>query len=312
MRGTVIRMAHLVRSWPWGIACAAIAYSIWSFDWTAVLPAIARVPGWRFILIETVLISGVLVACAFRWIAVTGLPVRGSLFVQVFVYTSVAVAIGQNTPMQVGEALKIKFARKSGLPIGRSTISLITERLVDLATMLDLALVGFLRRYGAPDLLVWLAILVPVAAVFCLPTLFRAVRRHTWLAGRVAWLKGSDDGLRLPRLATLIILTGIKWIISALAWQFALQCVGCRLGLADCMLTLATVSVISLVSMVPGGFGIQELSVKAMLVSLGIAPETAEAGSIAIRLLTPLMMLIGLIQVPSLLWRQSPLTLEHG
>ena len=304
-------MAAVRRLWPWAIALAAVSYALASFDWVSVLAVLARVPLARFMLTEAILISGVFFVCAARWIAVTGLSMRPGLFLQVYVYTSVAIAIGQNTPMQIGEALKIKFAQRSKLPSGRSAISLGMERLVDLAVIADLAGVGVLRHYTGAHLLVFVLALVPLGLLFCVPAIIRVLHQRLAHAGRSSWLGASDDWLPAHRLAILVALTIVKWVFVAVMWQFAMASVGCNIGITDSMLTVSTVSVVSLLSMVPGGFGVQELSVKAILVALGISAETAEAGAIAIRLLTPLMIVLGLVQVPSLLRNPAPLALEQ-
>ncbi len=307
-----MNMINLSRTWPWAVAFVAVSYAGWSFDWAAVGPAIARIPAWRFALVEGVLTSGVFAVCAGRWMAVTNLAPRASVFLQVCAYTSLAIVVGQVTPMQLGEALKIKFAQKSGLAIRRSAVSLLMERLVDLAVIADLALVGLLRRYDAGIVLIGVAVLIPLAAVFGVPAASRWIRGRFLRLGPAAWLGAPGEQLSATRLVILIGLTVVKWVIVALLWQFALRCVGCWIDLADCMLTVATVSVISLLSMVPGGLGVQELSLKTILVSLGTAPDVAEAGSIAIRLLMPLMIVLGLLQLPGFMWRQSSEALERS
>ena len=307
-----MKIPGVARAWPWAIAVVAVAYAGWSFDWAAVIPVIARVPAWRFTLVEGVLTAGVFAVCAGRWMSVTNLAPRSSVFLQVYTYTSLAIVVGQVTPMQVGEALKIKFAQKSGLAIRRSAVSLLMERLVDLTVIADLALVGALRRTDASLALTCVAALIPLAAVFGVPATFRWVWERIPRLGTSAWLGTPEEQLSAPRLAVLVGLTVVKWVIVALSWQFALRCVGCWIGLTDCMLTVATVSVISLLSMVPGGLGVQELSLKAMLVSLGTAPDVAEAGSIVIRLLMPLMIVLGLLQLPGFIWRQPAGALERG
>ncbi len=300
-----MRLPGALRAWPWAVAIAAVLYAGWSFDWAAVGPAIARMPAGQFILVEGLLLVGVFAASAGRWMAVTNLLPSLFVFLQVYAYTSLAVVVGQVTPMQLGEALKIKFAQISGLPVRRSAVSLLIERLVDLAVIVDLAGVGLLQRYHAGTGLIGAALLIPLTAVFCASRAAQWARRRFPNPRASAWLGTPEDHLSDLRLTVLVALTIVKWVTVALLWQFALRCVGCLIGLADCMLTVATVSVISMLSMVPGGFGVQELSLKPMLVSFGTTPDMAEAGSIAIRLVMPLMIILGLLQSPALLRRSS-------
>ncbi len=128
----------------------------------------------------------------------------------------------------------------------------------------------------------------------------------------MSWIDEVDGVLRLSRLALMIILTVVKWIIAALCWQVALGCVGCWLGLADCMLTISTVSIVSMLSFIPAGLGIQEISLTAMLTALGHSHDTAQAGSLAVRLLLPVMVVLGLLHLPGVAWRQPLSVPEHG
>ncbi len=305
-----VRLAK--RGWPWLLGAAALGYAARSYDWAAVLPVVARIPTGRFLVLETLLILGVFAACAWRWAVVTGLALRGEAALRVFMYTSVSVAIGQVTPLQLGEALKIRFARSNGLPIRRSTASMIVERIVDLAVVFDLAGVGLLRRCGVSPDWTGLAALVPPVALLCLPDLLERLRGRFTPLARLASFGGPGRIIEPSRLALLIILTAVKWIATALSWQVALSCVGCWVDLADCLLTIATVSTLTMLSMVPGGLGVQDLSLAAMLTALGNPSDVAQAGSIAVRMLLPLMIVLGLAQLPGVVRAQTLPILERG
>ena len=56
---------------------------------------------------------------------------------------------------------------------------------------------------------------------------------------------------------------------------------------------LVTISVT--VSLVPGGIGVAEVSTRALLLWLGVEPSLADAGAVLLRLLTPLVIAIGLL-----------------
>ena len=298
------------RLWPWGLAAAALVYAGWSYDWRAVWPVLARIPVLTFVASGTALILVLFLALALRWISVAGLPLRDGRFLQVYIYTTVAVAIGQNTPMQIGEALKVRFARRSGLSPGHSAFSLVIERIVDLIVVGDLAVIGLVRRQTGS--LEWLsaAAIVPLGALFCL--LVNLWRLDSLLSRwtRTARLGDAASSLTAFRVGALLALTGLKWLVVAVLWQWTLSFAGCGLGLTDAMLTVSTVSVVSVLSMVPGGLGVQDLSLKTMLVTLGIAPDAAEAGSITVRLLTPMMILIGLLHLPAFIAGGSPAPAE--
>jgi uncharacterized membrane protein YbhN (UPF0104 family) len=305
MRSRLLALRGLLRFWPWALAVVAISLAVLSFDWKDVIPALSHMNGGAYLAVETPLLLGVFVVSAMRWMTVSGMAPRPGQFVPVYLYTTVAIVIGQTTPMQIGEALKIKFAQRSGLPIRQSAARLVIERLVDLAAIVDLAIAGLLQRYHVATAVILVAVVLPLGLLFLLPQALRLGRN--WLAGSRlgSWVSQGEPKLTSLQLAAMIGLTMTKWLLTAWLWQFALRCVGCVIGTADCMLTVATVSVISLLSMVPGGLGVQELSLKAILVSLGNSPEVAETGSIAVRLLLPLMIVLGLLHLPGFLWQRA-------
>ncbi len=290
--------------WPWALGAVAVCYAGWSYDWTAVLPVVVRISAERFLVLEAVLVLCIFAICAWRWGVVAGLTVRGAEALRIYMYTTVSVAVGQITPMQIGEVLKIRFARTNGLPIRRSTLSMAVERIVDLAVVIDLAVVGLLRRSDVSLGVTALAALALPVALLCFPEVLRRLRSRFPQLNRLALIGDAEQVLGPPRLLLLIALTVIKWLLAALSWQIALSCVGCWIGLADCLLTIATVSGVTMLSMVPGGLGVQELSLTAMLTALGHPPDVAQAGSIAVRMLLPVMVVLGLAHLPGVVWTQ--------
>jgi uncharacterized membrane protein YbhN (UPF0104 family) len=72
------------------------------------------------------------------------------------------------------------------------------------------------------------------------------------------------------------------------------------------MLLVAVVTTITTLSMVPGGIGVAEVSSRAILISFGVPPVSAEAAAIGIRLLSPLMIALGLLHLPALMLAKAP------
>jgi uncharacterized membrane protein YbhN (UPF0104 family) len=78
--------------------------------------------------------------------------------------------------------------------------------------------------------------------------------------------------------------------------------------IGEAMLLIGAVTTASIVSAVPAGLGVQELSARALLATMGHSATQAETGALALRLLLPLMLAIGFAHMP-LLWRKRGL---HG
>lgn len=295
-------MRRLARLWPVLAGAAALGWVAFAFDWAQAGAALARIRPWP-LLPELILLSlGVYAACAARWMALSRLPWRPRTMAEVHAYVTVTIALGIATPLQLGEALKVKYARDGGLPVGASAVNLLQERLIDLAAIASLTLAGLLHLVTGSIALGLAALALPLP-VALLP---RLGRRWAMRSPRIAaWI-----GPPLPAVAIAVVLaaTLAKWSLTLATWLTLLGAVGVFPGAWQGMLLLGAVAGAGVVSMVPAGLGVQEVSAMALLVAMGYPPEAAEAGALALRLLLPVMLVIGILHLP-LLRRGAP---KHG
>jgi uncharacterized protein (TIRG00374 family) len=232
-----------------------------------------------------------------RQLDVRGLPVGISLLVFLSAF---AMSI---TPGKVGELLKCVLLRQfTGAPVSRSTAIVVAERLTDGLAMIILASAGVLQ-FTLGRWVIGIAIIGGVCAIALLrrPIWFRlvirklpaiplltTVERHT-----ESFLEASGALLR-PR--PLLLGAGMG-IIAWLGECAALYLILVGLGLtpswdlfAVAVFTLSISSLAGALSMVPGGLGVAEASVAAMLVVL-VADDAmnrglAVAAALLIRLAT--------------------------
>lgn len=207
------------------------------------------------------------------------------------------------TPGKVGEMIKCGFLlRLTGTPIARSSAAVVAERLTDGLAMLVLAACGAVQ-FAAGRSILGIAALVALAALLLLqrPDRFRALLDHIPplpVLGRVARHADAffEASGTLVRPSLLLAGTGlgvVAWLGECLA--FFLILIGLGLPPTGQLFLIATFvlavsSLAGALSMLPGGLGVAEASVAAMLLLLVRTPAmdsgTALAATLLIRFAT--------------------------
>lgn len=232
-----------------------------------------------------------------RLIGVRGLPT--GLSARIFL-SGFAMAV---TPGKVGEVIKSLLLKEvTGTPIAETAPIILVERLTDGIAMLLLASIGLaVFHYGVP-LLATIAV-CSFLGIFILqrPRLMRrliAVVVRVPLVGRVAQhletFYASTYVLMSPKpLALAAIIGFFSWLGECAAFYLVLVGLGFA-GTSHLFLTatfiLAAATLIGSVSLLPGGLGVAEVSVTAMLLALlTVAPmshDVAVAATLLIRFCT--------------------------
>jgi hypothetical protein len=293
----------LRRSWPALLGLAACGLALLLFDWPMVGRALLGFDVAGFLLVAVPVTLVMFAARTLRWVAVAGLSFRPAALWRAHVQTALAIATAAATPLQAGEALKMKLARDA-TGAGWATLgaAFALERVADVAALLALGAIG-LGLGAASGAWLALAAALAVAGVMAAPALLR------WLAPR-PWLPARFSGVLAPlaayrpsaaRMAVLGACTVVKWFCVTLLWQAVFAGAGVALGLGACALAVALVTFAVTASMVPGGIGVAELSTRAVLLWSGVPPGLADAAAVLLRLLTPLVVAIGLLHALALL-----------
>lgn len=291
----------LRRYWPIAFGLVACALALHQFDWASMATILPSVPvGWLLVVMSS-LTMVVFVVCACRWVAISQLPWSLAVFPRVYCYTAFVIGASIVTPLQMGELLKVRFAQESGLKIGNSAVNVALERIVDLATIAGMGLAGLVFVKTGSGFLSLVAMLVVFAAGMATPTVLHLVvdrLSDSPFATRIRSFAGET--LPASRLAALGVTTALKWALTLLAWILILQAVNVHLSIPQGALLVGSVTAISILSMIPGGIGIQELSVRAILLGMGVEPANAEAAAMVLRLFTVVMIALGLAHLPFL------------
>lgn len=203
------------------------------------------------------------------------------------------------TPGKLGEAMKSLLLRQShGMPVARTAPIVLVERLTDLAGLLLLAALGAFsfpvdRRFliaGAAIVLVGLlfasveALAKPaIALVGKLPGLRR-------MAGSLHEAHASAATLLKPGpLIAATLLSAVAWACECVAfWLIVKGFAGAQLGLQAGTFIYAAMTIAGALSFLPGGLGVTEAGMLALLVRFGsgIDDGAATAATILTRMVT--------------------------
>jgi len=283
-------MGKLVTRVVLGVAAGVAVYvgfSIWA-DAGRVASALARFH-WSAAVLACVLALGNYAVRFGRWqyyLRVLGVrvPARDSL--QVF-FAGFALTV---TPGKLGEAVKAFLLRESHrIPVVRTAPIVIAERLTDLVALLLLALVGVFsfdvdRRFvAAGALLVILGI--AVVSIEPLAELALAVAARLPLVRRVApRLRDFHAATAtLVRPAPLLIATAlasVSWFLECLAFRVVVGGMqGASVSLRAATFIYASMTIAGALSFLPGGLGVTEAGMLALLIRLGTGLDRGSAAA---------------------------------
>jgi uncharacterized protein (TIRG00374 family) len=274
-----------------------IGFSIWAGVET--VGGALRSFRWRYALLACLLAAANYGIRFLRWqfylrrVGVTTVSTRDSL--QVFL-AGFALTV---TPGKLGEAVKAVLLRASHrIPMAKTAPIVIAERVTDLAALLLLALVGVFDRDVDPRFLIAGAVLVVTGLVVVSvdPVAKAAIR----VAGRLPLLRRFAHRLDDAHAHTAILLAPLalvsatalataSWFFECLAFWVVVQGFpGAHIGLQSATFVYATTTVAGALSFLPGGLGVTEAAMLALLIKkgTGIVHGTALAATFVTRAAT--------------------------
>jgi uncharacterized protein (TIRG00374 family) len=283
-------MGKLVTRVVMGVAAGVavyIGFSIWA-DAGRVASALAHFRGLAAVLACLLALGNYLVRFG-RWqyyLRVLGIriPARDSL--QVFL-AGFALTV---TPGKLGEAVKAFLLRESHrVPVARTAPIVIAERLTDLVALLLLALVGVFtfdvdRRFlAAGALLVILGI--AIVSIEPLAELALAIAARLPLVRRVAprlrdFHVATAALVRPSPLLIATMLSSVSWLLECVAfWVVVGGLQGAAVSLRAATFIYASMTVAGALSFLPGGLGVTEAGMLALLIRLGSGLDRGSAAA---------------------------------
>jgi len=100
----------------------------------------------------------------------------------------------------------------------------------------------------------------------------------------------------LKSLSIIMLLTIAGWFIIGFGWQITLNSIKIEIGFFETLAMVAVVSIINILSLIPGAIGISEVSIS---LYLGMAKQMsiveAQSGALIIRLYGLMIIILGII-----------------
>jgi uncharacterized protein (TIRG00374 family) len=283
MKGLVGRVALGVAG---GVA-VYVAFTIWA-NAGRVAQALASF-SWSMAALACLLAAGNYLVRFGRWqlyLRVLGLEVaaRDSLLVFLAGFSLTV------TPGKLGEAVKAFLLRAShGFPVVRTAPIVVAERVTDLLALLLLALVGVFRFDVDRRFLVAGAALVlggvlvvsidPLADLaLALVARLPVVRRF---APKLRQMHLATAALLHPKpLALATVIAVAAWLLECLAFTVVVRGFpGVGLDLRAATFIYATMTIAGALSFLPGGLGVTEAGMLAMLVRFGTGLDRGQAAA---------------------------------
>lgn len=258
------------------------------FDWPTIHRALSHLDVSRLVCVGIPILGAISALRGWRWLTVLGIrPVPRTLW-QSFCANGAAAGLASITPFQLGEIVKIRLIPDHHGSAWRLGVSaFFVERMLDLGTMCCLSLAGLAVHFGYS----WAALpalSLPIACSFAASRLACRIRLSERMAPYAEVLRHTRRTVQASLLSLPI------WMLYCALWWTALGAMHVPLPFHKVAILLGGVMLAVIASMTPGGLGVSELSSRGLLIWLGESASQAEIGAIALRLLTPLIALIGL------------------
>ena len=175
------------------------------------------------------------------------------------------------------------------------------ERALDLLCIMQLAMVAMIFGIGCGlglslSLMAFLFILLCVAMV---AAAWLATRVGPWRI-RIRAMLGTFVGSPL-RLVLAWSLSMAGWLVVVAGWGVCIAAVGIWLSPLQLMFLTSAVTLLNVLSFVPGGLGVAEVSTVVALAHFGVPDSLAQAGAIILRAYGLVIIFCGVIHFA--VWR---------
>lgn len=271
------------------VLVVCVGATIRLFDWHQVALALARMDASLLLGGGIPVLLAIFALRGWRWLVVLGISPSRQRFWHSFCANGAAAGLASLTPFQLGEIVKIRMIPDHHGSAWRLGVSgFFVERVLDLGGMFGVGLCGLLLHLAWRGLAP-VALLLPLCGGLLLSLLSTHIGR---LPARVQPYAVALRHAR--RIVFASLLTILIWLLYAGLWWIAARSLHVRLEFGQVALLLGGVMLAIVASMTPGGLGVSELGSRGIMLWLGASVADADTTAIAIRLLTPLIALVGL------------------
>jgi dTDP-4-amino-4,6-dideoxygalactose transaminase/uncharacterized membrane protein YbhN (UPF0104 family) len=267
------------------IVCIFLVWYLYAFyQWHTTLKIISEIDILKYVLtIAPVYALYIFIRTVRWWLLIRERNPKIS-FLSLYSITFIFLSLALVTPAQLGEVFKIETLKRLGqserLPgIG----SFLLERLLDLVMVIFLGILGLLMNRHIFDVPVKLSVIVASTGAIACVLIYLSFKGKTFFRGK--WITYLLSGCGSPKqLVPLFSLTLVGWLLTALAWDISLKTVDVSLSCSKLFWLVAIVALSTVISFIPAGIGISEISTIYALTSMNLALPEAQSAALILRL----------------------------
>jgi uncharacterized membrane protein YbhN (UPF0104 family) len=236
---------------------------------------------------------------AARWMLI--LRALGIVTPVVQTYLSVGASLGlaAATPAQAGEFLKLVHLKSKDGSTARAAGGFAAERLADVIVLAALTLVTSNALFNGTGYSIRLAVLLVTLASVAGAAVVMAGGNSDRLPlpGVVrSTVAGCAEITRKPAVTLLVFgATLISWLLTARLWQVSLATVAVEISMVLSVALVGVVTFATVLSFLPGGAGVADITVVALLTQQGHTVEQGLAAALILRFISFLIMTLGLV-----------------
>jgi uncharacterized protein (TIRG00374 family) len=274
--------------------------------------------------LSVVLVFPFIALKAWRWQLILhdlGLTVPFSVAYRLY---AVGLSAGSFTPGQAGDAIKAWYLREHGFSLSAGLVSIVLDRLFDVAVLIMLAASG-LSALGSdffselPALLVLLVGTVAALVALSVPALrdrllgvalkvvLSKSRKNPEPESAISQSTANEGGnntlppVKQVRLLSVFGLTIVASLLALIRIWFLALALGINLNPLQVIAASSLATVVALIPFSVGGIGVRDLALIGILGKLGYSQEQAVSLSSFVLLLTLINLVVGY-----LIWARRP------
>jgi uncharacterized membrane protein YbhN (UPF0104 family) len=216
-------------------------------------------------------------------------------FIDLYFCTAVSLSFSILTPLQSGEMFKIELLKKYGM-VSRlpGYASFLVERIVDFGVVLTVASISIfsiLNVFPNPSYVYYVVVILLICFIVGIYSLWKLKHkgRMQELVNHMRQSVGDINTLLL-----VVFVSCLSWASVAISWQIFLYAGLIKIDFVQALALMSVVALISILSLVPGGIGISEVSTAQVLQIFGLTIANAQAGAIVLRFYSLVAIALGL------------------
>lgn len=264
------------------VGAVCLYYVANSFDWKQILESLRKANLFLFFSGSTATLLAFFFFRTVRWYFLLKSENLDVPFAKLYLYNSVSIGVSNVTPFQAGEAVKVELLRKYGVSRTTGYTIFFLEKLIDLATVVVMAILGvsFGFDFGVSQFYLYLFAFVFAAIFLVALKIIFSISSERLNPIKILL---REKWQRKQLLSATIFFTVCSWATAVLGWKITLASVSIDINFLQSISLVSLTMLLAIISLVPGAVGVSEISITAILTKMGVASSLAQTGAIALR-----------------------------